>query len=292
MNAPELDQIPNPVASLGDAVDARTRRLARERTELIGWLARAVAHDVNNVLAVIAAHAEMIEADLGPDDPHIADTSGIRHAVVRAGALVRQLQTVGRRQTLRMESLDAVDIVDGLLPLLASVCGEEILVVVVRPPETAVLRGDRSLLEQALLNLAVNARDAMPDGGTLTITVSVGPQPSPGAAGSTGAAPEAMAAGAGAAPDGVRISVEDTGVGIETSILPHIFEPFFTTKSRDRGSGIGLTSVEEAAVRCGGTVSVQSQPGQGARFTLHLPRERQVAGRRGTGCRPPGSAGS
>ncbi|MFN8628900.1 MAG: ATP-binding protein [Chloroflexota bacterium] len=249
----------DPVPVMAGPATARTRRLQTERTELIGWLAGAVAHDVNNVLAAIAGYAELIEADLHPDDPHVTDAAGIRDAVARAGGLVRQLLMVGRRQSLRLEPLDASDVVSGLLPLVGSVCGDRIRVHLAVDAEPAGILVDRSLLEQALLNLAVNARDAMPDGGSLTMRVENSPLLVGGERGANVA-------------DEVRISVEDTGVGIEASVLPHVFEPFFSTKDPDRGSGIGLAAVEEAASRCGGQVSVASRPGHGTRFTLHFPR--------------------
>ena len=258
---PDGASLKDPVPVMDEAADTRARRLRAERSELIGWLAGAVAHDVNNVLAAIAGYAELIEADLDAGDPHLADTAGIRDAVQRAGGLVRHLLTVGRRQTLRLEVLDASDIVEGLIPLLGSACGDRVRVVPRVCTERAAVNADRSLLEQALLTLAVNARDAMPDGGTLTVTVAVGP---------AAAGAQAGAVAGDAPPDEVRISVEDTGVGIDDAALPHVFEPFFTTK--DRGSGFGLASVGEAVARCGGAVSVESRAGTGSRFTLHLPQ--------------------
>jgi two-component system cell cycle sensor histidine kinase/response regulator CckA len=264
VNQPESTTERPPVPVMVDAVDPRAHRLRSERTELIGWLAGAVAHDVNNMLAVIAGYADLIEADLAPGDPHATDTAGIRDAVARAGDLVRQLITVGRRQTLRLEVLDASRVVTGLLPLLSSACGDRIVVAVHPAAEPAAILADRSLLEQALLNLAVNARDAMPGGGTLTVRVSMGPR----RAGLPGVPRDAT----GDTAEEVRIAVEDTGAGIDAAVLPHIFEPFFTTKGGGRGHGIGLASVEEAAEQCGGAVTVESRPGEGARFTLHLPR--------------------
>jgi nitrogen-specific signal transduction histidine kinase/CheY-like chemotaxis protein len=255
-----------------DAIDARSRRLRAERIELIGWLAGAVAHDVNNVLTAIAGYAELIEADLDPQDPHAADTAGIRDAVLRAVGLVRQLITVGRRQTLRLETLDASDLVQGLVPLLTSACGDRIRVQSEACGEPALVLADRSLLEQALLNLAINARDAMPDGGTLTVAVSISPRLTETAAAHAGDAIDRAAQEAAPPLEDVRIAVADTGAGIEAAVLPHVFEPYFSTKDRGRGSGVGLTSVEEAAAQSGGVVSVESRVGEGSRFTLHLPR--------------------
>ena len=133
MHPSEQQSARDPVPVMADAVDARSRRLRAERTELIGWL----AHDVNNVLTAIAGYADLIEADLAADDPRAADTAGIRDAVLRAGELVRQLLTVGRRQTLRLEVLDASQLVKGLLPLLTSACGDKIRVLVPACPEPA-----------------------------------------------------------------------------------------------------------------------------------------------------------
>ena len=256
-----------------DTLEARSRGLHVERSELVGWLAGAVAHDVNNVLAAIAGYAALIQADLEPGDPHITDAEGIRDAVLRASGLVRQLLTVGRRRTLRLEPLDASELVTSLLPLLTSACGDRVRVNLQTCPQPATILADRSLLEQALLNLAINARDAMPGGGTLTVRIAVGPRRS-GATGvaAPGGSTQPAEPSATTAADEVRITVEDTGVGIEAAILPHVFEPFFTTKEHVGGSGIGLATVEDAAARCGGTVSVASRPGEGARFMLHLPR--------------------
>ena len=265
MQQPDATPERPPVPVMEDGVEGRARRLRSERTELVGWLAGAVAHDVNNVLAVIAGYADLIGADLDPNDTRAADAAGIRDAVVRAGDLVRQLITVGRRQTLRLEVLDARNLVAGLLPLLTSACGERVRVDVNTCPEPAAILADRSLLEQALLNLAVNARDAMPGGGTLTVRVSIAPR-GDGVTRPSEERPQLESASE------VRISVEDTGVGIDPAILPHIFEPFFTTKGRNHGTGIGLASVEDAAAQSGGIVSVESRLGEGARFIIHLPR--------------------
>ncbi len=254
---------------MAELAAARSRRLRAERTELVGWLAGAVAHDVNNMLSVIAGYADLIVADLDATDPRRADAAGIRDAVQRAGALVRQLLTVGRRQTLRLETLDASDLIAGLRPLLTSACGDRVTVRLEPCAEPAAVVVDRGLIEQALLNLAINARDAMPDGGTLTLRVATGPRSTEHVA--------RPAAGASAArgsvrAEEVRITVEDTGVGIDAAVLPHVFEPYFSTKDHERGFGIGLAAVEEAATRCGGAVSVDSRPGEGTRFTIHLAR--------------------
>ena len=260
---------------MADAGEAHARRLVAERTELIGWLAGAVAHDVNNVLAAIAGYAELIAADLEPGDPRASDAEGIRAAVLRAGGLVRQLLMVGRRQNLRLEALDAADLVDGLRPLLSSACGDRVRLQVETSRERMGVIADRSLLEQALLNLAVNARDAMPGGGTLTLRVTIGRRE---VHESTSRADDQTVEGAtpGRPVEEVRIEVEDTGTGIDAAVLPHIFEPYFTTKDPGRGTGIGLAVVEEAAVRCGGRVSIESRVGVGTRFTLHLPHAAEV----------------
>ena len=271
MSRGEPDPVRERVPVMAASDEPHAGRLHAGRTELIGWLAGAVAHDVNNLLSVIAGYADLIDGALDPDDPRGADTAGIRDAVHRAGGLVRQLLTVGRRKTLRLETLDASELVGALQPLLVSACGDRITVRIEACPEPAAVLVDRSLIEQALLNLAVNARDAMPEGGTLTLSTSVGPSradrdvlPAIGRV--------ALVNSADGSPEEVRIAVEDTGVGIDETVLAHVFEPYFSTKDSGRGSGIGLAAVEEAAVRCGGAVSVDSRPGEGTRFTLHLAR--------------------
>ncbi len=237
-----------------------------QRMESLGRLAGGVAHDFNNILTAILGHAEMIVDDLPPESPLRQDLGEIRSAARRAVALTRQLLAFSRRQVLSPRVVDLGEVVRGLEPMLRRVIGEDIVLGIVAGRGLAV-RADPSQLEQVVVNLALNARDAMPGGGQLAVSV----------AGETVSAEQA-AGDAELVPGPFAVAtVADTGQGMSPEVLAHIFEPFYTTKERGRGSGLGLATVYGIVNQSGGFIRVQSQPGRGSTFRIFLPLVEAVA---------------
>jgi nitrogen-specific signal transduction histidine kinase/CheY-like chemotaxis protein len=220
-----------------------------ERLESLGRLAGGVAHDFNNVLTAIIGYASVLEHRLAdrPKDQDLARRSG--QAARRASETVRQLMAFARRSGLQVRPLSLHELVREVAGLLEHTLPRGIHVVLDFQAERDVLVGDASHLHQALLNLAVNARDAMPEGGTLRFSTRD---------------PETSG-------DGLELRVSDTGAGIPPDVLPHVFEPFFTTKSGGRGTGLGLASVWGTVQRHGGSISVRSALGKGTEFVLNFP---------------------
>jgi PAS domain S-box-containing protein len=259
------DGVPATVQSIGRDVTER-RRLEEElrqaqKMEAIGKLAGGVAHDFNNLLTAIIGFAAMAEED-ELAGPFMRECLGqIRGSGEQAAALTRQLLAFGRRQMLQPVDLDLNHVVDDIHKILRRVIGEDIELVVRLAPDLRPVRIDLSQVQQVIMNLAVNARDAMPHGGRLTIStenVVMRPQASP-------VTPD-LAADAYAA-----LVVEDTGEGVDPAILGHIFEPFFTTKAIGRGTGLGLATVYGIVKQSGGDIQVRSTYGCGTTFTVLLP---------------------
>jgi two-component system, cell cycle sensor histidine kinase and response regulator CckA len=243
------DGEPVVVVNYRDVTDQRSLReqlFHAQKLEAVGRLAGGIAHDFNNLLTAISGYGEFLASSFDDDDPRRADALEIVRAADRASALTAQLLTFSRRQVAETEVLDLGEVVLGLGRLLSRLLGEEVTLVT-RADAGCLVRGDRGQLEQVLANLAVNARDAMPDGGTLEIAVR-------------------------AEVDRVELVVTDTGTGIEPDALPHIFEPFFTTKEPGRGTGLGLATVYGIVAEAGGEVSASSEPGAGSVFRISLPR--------------------
>jgi two-component system cell cycle sensor histidine kinase/response regulator CckA len=233
-----------------------------QRLESVGRLAGGIAHDFNNILTAIIGFATLMRQELPDSDPHLANVMAIEDAAERATSLVRQLLAFGRQQVLRQEILDLGDLSRDLAPMLQRLIGEDVVVSVSRSAEPWPVEGDQTQLEQVIVNLAVNARDAMPTGGRLTIETrnvdldaqyaETHPEVTPG--------PHVM------------LAVTDTGTGIEPGTIAHIFEPFFTTKEAGRGTGLGLSTVYGIVRQSGGHIWVYSEPGRGATFRLYFPR--------------------
>jgi PAS domain S-box-containing protein len=266
------------VLSDGLILDVTERRQAEQRLrdseeqlrhtqkmEAVGRLAGGVAHDFNNLITIIRASAGFLLEDTTGADPRRDDVQQISAAADRAAALTRQLLTFSRRQTLKTQPLDVNEIVANLRPMLSRVIGEHIAVSVALHDRPATVMGDVGQLEQALVNLAINSRDAMPDGGRLGIEVSVVTLDGR-------AAQDHASYGDAAAPGRyVRLSVWDTGTGMSRDVCAHAFEPFFTTKDAGRGTGLGLSTVYGVVRQSGGHVHVDSAPGEGTVVELHLP---------------------
>ncbi len=243
------------------------RRLAEQlqqaqKLEAVGRLAGGVAHDFNNLLTVISGYTELALKRLGEADPLRAELEEIHKAGQRAADLTRQLLALGRRQVLSPEPLDLNRVVAEIEKLLRRVIGEDVELVTRLQPGLWTVRADPGQLAQVILNLAVNARDAMPRGGQLHLSTANVELDESYARRHFG-----IAAGACAV-----LEVRDSGVGMDESVLAHIFEPFFTTKEPGKGTGLGLATVYGIVQQSGGHVTVDSAPGRGSSFRIHLPR--------------------
>ncbi len=246
------------VAILRDTTERRrleAQLRESQKMDAIGRLAGGIAHDFNNLLTVVHGNAELLMEE--NVDPELATEliQDIRGASERAAGLVRQLLTFGRRQPARTEVLDLNLIVTEMAGLLRRVLGERISIATKLATAPVKARADRSQLEQVLMNLAVNARDAMPKGGTLTISTSCMTESQPGAA------PAKLA----------RLLVSDTGTGMAPEVRAKVFEPFFTTKAPGKGTGLGLATVYGIVKQNNGQIGVDSAEGVGTAFRIELP---------------------
>ncbi|MDB5511313.1 MAG: hybrid sensor histidine kinase/response regulator [Enterovirga sp.] len=233
-----------------------------QKMQAIGQLAGGVAHDFNNVLQAIIGYSDLLLASHRPTDPSFQDLMQIKQNANRAASLVRQLLAFSRRQTLRPELVKLGETLSDLSLLLRRLLGERVQLDVRQGRDLWFVKADMNQLEQVVINLVVNARDAMPEGGTVTI--------------STANIEEAEAARLELAgmptADYVRIQVADTGTGIEPALMDKIFEPFFTTKELGKGTGLGLSTVFGIVKQSGGFIYVDSIVGQGTTFSIYLPR--------------------
>ncbi len=233
-----------------------------QKMEAVGRLAGGVAHDFNNILTAILGHSEFLLTDLPADSAYRSDATEIRTAALRAAELTNQLLAFSRRQVLQLSVLSLNAVVTGLEGMLRRLIGEQVVLDVHLHAETGNVRSDASQLEQVIVNLAVNARDAMPNGGTLTIeTANVD------LTADFDADHQAVKAG-----PYVMIAVSDTGVGISLEARARMFEPFFTTKEQGKGTGLGLSMVYGIVKQSGGYIWVYSEPGHGTTFKIYLPR--------------------
>jgi PAS domain S-box-containing protein len=237
--------------------------LARaQRMEAIGRLAGGVAHDFNNILTVINGFSELALTELPPDHPVTEDISEISRASERAASLTRALLAFSRRQVMRPQPVNLNEVVAGLAPMLGVLMGDGTEIEVKPADRLGWAMADRAQLEQVILNLASNARDAMPAGGRLTIATK------------NVTLSEKYARthlGSHAGPH-VALVVADTGMGMTPEVRDHAFEPFFTTKERGKGTGLGLSTAIGVVEQSGGSIQVESKPGAGSEFTVYLPR--------------------
>ncbi|HEX6903219.1 MAG TPA: ATP-binding protein [Thermoanaerobaculia bacterium] len=233
-----------------------------QRLESIGRLAGGIAHSFNNLLAAIAFHAGLLLEELPLEERLLRHAREIRDAGERAAALARQLLAFGRKQVLQPRLLSLCQVIAGMEPMLRRLLGEHIALETRLAPEPCVACVDLGQLEQVILNLVLNARDAMPGGGRLTLATTAHESERPERFDNEELPPGAY----------IALSIADTGGGMSPEVLGRIFEPFFTTKEREKGSGLGLATVYGIVRQSGGAVRVESEPGQGSRFTILLPR--------------------
>ncbi len=245
-------------------LEAARRRLQddlrqSQKLEAVGRLAGGIAHDFNNVLTAIAGYAELIAASVPPESRIAADVREIRQAVARAATLTAQLLAFARRQVLRPAVIDLNAIVTDMANLLRRAVGEHIELRLRLAPGPGSIRADRNQMEQAILNLALNARDAMPGGGTLLIET-----------GEARLNEQHPLLGLEAGRY-VTLAVADNGCGMDAETRAHLFEPFFTTKEVGKGTGLGLATVYGIVRQSGGAIEVESEPGLGSTFRIYLP---------------------
>jgi predicted ATPase/signal transduction histidine kinase len=238
-----------------------------QKMEAIGRLAGGVSHDFNNLLCVILSYTHMMSGGLHADDPLRSDLDEIRRAGERAADLTRQLLAFSRQQVLQPRALDLNLVVSGVEKMMARLLGADIELVQLLAPSLWTTRADPGQLEQVLINLAVNARDAMPTGGTLTIETRNVELDDDHACNHAGVTPGPH----------VMLAVTDTGSGMNRDTQARIFEPFFTTKETGKGTGLGLATVLGIVQQSGGHISVDSEPGRGTRFQVFLPRHAGIA---------------
>jgi two-component system cell cycle sensor histidine kinase/response regulator CckA len=229
--------------------------------QAVGQLAGGVAHDFNNLLTVIIGNCEFLLMRHQAGDPSFKEINEVHQNALRAAALVSQLLAFSRKQTMQPKVLALGDVVGELAQMLRRLVGEGITLNVEREPDLWAVHADEAQLGNAIINLVVNARDAMPQGGTVTIRTS-------------NQAVNAKALGTAMMPAGdyVRIEVTDTGTGMSKEIQSKIFDPFFTTKPVGQGTGLGLATVYGIVKQSGGFIDVDSELGRGTSFNIYLPR--------------------
>ncbi len=251
------------------ALEAQLRHA--QKMEAVGRLAGGVAHDFNNLLTVITGRSQLLLLKLPPESPLRRDVELVEETAHRASALTRQLLAFSRKQIVQPRVVDLNEVVRGMETMLSRLIGEDVTLATHLDPAAGCVRADPAQLEQMVVNLAVNARDAMPLGGRLTLETGFVRL-------DDGFARQHVGLRAG---PHVRLVVRDTGVGMDALIKAHLFEPFFTTKGPGKGTGLGLATVYGIVTQSGGAIRVDSEPGQGAAFIIDLPRVDAPADLRG-----------
>lgn len=261
-----------PARAVGISLDVTERRALEaqfhqaQKMEAVGRLAGGVAHDFNNLLTAILGYCELLMADLMPDDPHQADLAQIQKAGQSAATLTRQLLAFSRKQIIEPTLLDLNAVVTSMLAMLGRLIGEDVKVVLAVRADLPTIKADSGHLEQVVLNLGVNARDAMPKGGTLTIETANVELDEHYATTHLDVKPGSY----------VALTVTDTGDGMTPAVQARMSEPFFTTKPAGKGTGLGLAMVHGIAKQSGGSISVHSEVGKGTSVTVYFPRVEAV----------------
>ncbi len=263
-----VDEHGTPVRGVGISQDVTDRRSLEQqyqqaqKMEAVGRLAGGIAHDFNNLLTTILGYCDLLLAGRDAADQEYADVREIQHAGARAAALTRQLLAFSRKQIIEPTLLDLNAIIDDMRAMLERLIGEDIAVALNLERPLAPVRADRGQVEQVVMNLAVNARDAMPHGGTLTIGTA-----------SVELDDDYVRTHISATPGPyVVLTVTDSGTGMSPDVQARMFEPFFTTKEVGKGTGLGLATVHGIVTRSGGTVGVYSELGHGTTFRVYFPR--------------------
>jgi PAS domain S-box-containing protein len=269
---PVFDEAGRVVQEIGASQDVTALRLAEERSrqaqkmEAVGQLTGGIAHDFNNLLAVILGNAEIVGEQLGGDHK---SAQAIVRAANRGAELTQRLLAFSRRQPLHSEEIDLEQLTHGMGHLLRRSLGETIEIQISSAPALWSALADHGQVENALLNLAINARDAMPDDGKLTISAANATLEEIHLASQTELSPG----------DYVVLTVSDTGAGMTPEVLAHVFEPFYTTKEVGEGSGLGLSMVYGFAKQSGGGLVIRSEPGHGTTVEIYLPRGAEISNR-------------
>jgi nitrogen-specific signal transduction histidine kinase/CheY-like chemotaxis protein len=249
------------VLDIDDSKKLDQRIFRAHKMEAVGRLAGGVAHDFNNLLTAILGYSKSMVRKLDPEDPLHESAREISYAANRAAALTRQLLAFSRKQAMKPELFNVNGIVHGMWNMLSSLISSNIQVILRLTPEMGLVKANPGQLEQVLMNLVLNARDAMQDGGTLTIETTLVELGADELKGNPDAVPGPY----------VHLAVRDTGIGLDEKRLDHIFEPFFSTKGLGEGTGLGLSVVYGIIQQHGGVISVESRPGQGSCFRIYLP---------------------
>ncbi|HEY5232490.1 MAG TPA: PAS domain-containing protein [Verrucomicrobiae bacterium] len=265
----EFDDQGRPVKLIGTVQDITERKrmeaqlFQSQKMETVGKLAGGVAHEFNSILTAIIGQAELLLGDLPAGSPLAQNATAISHAADRAAALTRQLLAYGRKQFLRPEAINLNQIITGMTGVLSHLMGGENVEINIMPATgIKTVKADAGQIEQVIMNLAMNARDAMPGGGKLTLeTANVTFEPD-----DVGRYPELKPGGY------VMLAISDTGRGMSGSVKAHVFEPFFTTKDVGQGTGLGLSTCYGIIKQSGGHISVYSEPGRGTTFKIYLPQ--------------------
>jgi PAS domain S-box-containing protein len=261
----EQGQVAHFIAIKEDITEQKTLQeqfLQAQKVEAVGRLAGGVAHDFNNILTAINGYTELLLRKLPPEDARFRLAEQIRKSVERAGGLTRQLLAFSRKQALQPRILDLSNIVTDIEKMLRRLIGEDIELHTIRGAAVGNVRADPAQIEQVIMNLAVNARDAMPNGGKLIIEV----------ARATLREDYTRLHGDVEPGEYVMLSVTDTGSGMTEDVKAHIFEPFFTTKPQGKGTGLGLATCYGIVKQSGGHIDVFTEPGRGTTFKIYLPR--------------------
>ena len=262
------DHAGNLVRMVGFVVDITNQRIAEQRLlqahkmEAIGNLAGGVAHDFNNLLTIMKGYSDLSLEQLEPDSPQRPNIEAILEAANRAAALTRQLLAFSRKQPLAPQVLDLNSAVANMDRMLRRLIGEDIILIAHLNPKVSYVKADPVQIEQIIMNLAVNARDAMPNGGNLIIETTNVEMDAEYADKQLGVPPGPY----------VMLAVSDSGMGMDEETRSHIFEPFFTTKEKDKGTGLGLSTVYGIVKQSGGYIWVYSEPGRGTSFKIYFPR--------------------
>ncbi len=233
-----------------------------QKMEAVGRLAGGLAHDFNNLLTAILGYADLLIRQVSPNDPRLDTVEHIRSASEGAARLVRQLLAFSRKQASQPRDLDLNEVVIGFESMLHHLAGDEVTVVTALASTLGLVHADQGQVEQVIMNLAINARDAMPGGGSLAIETANVDLDADYARTHPGVAPGPY----------VMLALGDTGVGMSADVKAHLFEPFFSTKESGKGTGLGLATVYAIVHQGGGHIEVDSEPGRGTTFRIYLPR--------------------